>query len=40
MAVQDVIVAAAVYEKAVSKGLGQLIDFGGANIKVDQMSVA
>ncbi len=29
MALQDVIVAAAVYEKAVSSGLGQLIHFGG-----------
>jgi len=39
MALQDVIVAAAVYEKAVNKGLGQLIDFGG-NVKVDQTSAA
>jgi alanine dehydrogenase len=38
MALQDVIVAAAVYEKAVSNGLGQLIDFGGVNIKVDQIT--
>jgi alanine dehydrogenase len=28
MALQDVIVAAAVYEKAVAEGLGRLIDFG------------
>ena len=40
MALQDVIVAAAVYEKAVSNGLGQLIDFGGVNFKVDRMSAA
>ena len=40
MALQDVIVAAAVYEKAVSNGLGQLIDFGGMNIKIDHMSAA
>jgi ornithine cyclodeaminase/alanine dehydrogenase len=40
MALQDVIVAAAVYEKAVSNGLGQLIDFGGANVRVDEMSAA
>ena len=31
MALQDVIVAAAVYEKAVDTGLGQSIDFGGEN---------
>src|SRR2546423_3548177 len=31
MALQDVIVAAAVYEKAVGNGLGQSVDFGGAN---------
>src|SRR5262249_57877795 len=29
MALQDVIVAAAVYEKGLSKGLGKLIDFAG-----------
>ena len=40
MALQDVIVAAAVYEKATSNGLGQLIDFGSVNVKVDQMSAA
>ena len=40
MALQDVIVAAAVYEKAISNGLGQLIDFGGVNVKVDQVSAA
>jgi len=40
MALQDVIVAAAVYEKAVSNGLGQLIDFGGVNVRADQMSAA
>jgi len=40
MALQDVIVAAAVYEKAVGNGLGRLIDFGGVNVKVDQMSAA
>jgi alanine dehydrogenase len=40
MALQDVIVAAAVYEKATRNGLGQLIDFGGVNLKVDQMSAA
>jgi len=40
MALQDVIVAAAVYEKAVTNGLGQLIDFGGIKTKVDQMSAA
>ena len=40
MALQDVIVAAAVYEKATRSGLGQLIDFGGVNLKVDQMSAA
>jgi len=33
MALQDVIVAAAVYEKAVSNCLGQSVDFGGENIK-------
>src|SRR5256714_3547996 len=32
MALQDVIVAAAVYEKAVGNGLGQSVDFGGENI--------
>jgi len=32
MALQDVIVAAAVYEKAVGSGLGQSVDFGGENI--------
>jgi len=32
MALQDVIVAAAVYEKAVSNCLGQSVDFGGENI--------
>ena len=32
MALQDVIVAAAVYEKAVDNGLGQSVDFGGENI--------
>jgi alanine dehydrogenase len=37
MALQDVIVAAAVYEKATRNGLGKLIDFGGVNLKVDQM---
>ena len=40
MALQDVIVAAQVYEKAVSNGLGQLIDFGGLEVKLDQMSAA
>jgi len=40
MALQDVIVASAVYEKAVGNGLGQLIDFGGVNVNVDQMSAA
>jgi len=40
MALQDVIAAAAVYEKAVSSGLGQVIDFGGVDVKVDQMSAA
>jgi len=40
MALQDVIVAATVYEKALSNGLGQLIDFGGVNVKVDQVSAA
>jgi alanine dehydrogenase len=40
MALQDVIVAAAVYEKAVRNGLGELIDFGGVNVKVDQMGAA
>jgi alanine dehydrogenase len=38
MALQDVIVAAAVYEKAVRIGLGQLIDFGGKNVSVNQVS--
>ena len=38
MALQDVIVAAAVYEKAVRSGLGQLIDFGGKNVSVNQVS--
>jgi len=33
MALQDVIVAAAVYEKAVAEGLGRLIDFGNQNAK-------
>jgi ornithine cyclodeaminase/alanine dehydrogenase len=33
MALQDVIVAAAVYEKAVAEGLGRLIDFGSQNTK-------
>ena len=33
MALQDVIVAATVYEKAVAAGLGQMIDFGSANAK-------
>jgi alanine dehydrogenase len=32
MALQDVIVAAAVYEKAVGNGLGQSVDLGGENI--------
>ena len=40
MALQDVIVTAAVYEKAFSNGVGKLIDFGGANVKVDQASAA
>jgi ornithine cyclodeaminase/alanine dehydrogenase-like protein (mu-crystallin family) len=40
MALQDVIVAAAVYEKALSKGLGELIDFGGANVKVEHLITA
>ena len=40
MALQDVIVAAAVYEKAISVGLGQLIDFGGVNVKFDRVSAA
>ena len=40
IALQDVIVAAAVYEKAVDRGLGQLIDFGGVNVKVNQSSSA
>jgi ornithine cyclodeaminase/alanine dehydrogenase len=31
MALQDVIVAAAVYEKAVADSLGQVVDFGGIN---------
>jgi ornithine cyclodeaminase/alanine dehydrogenase len=33
MALQDVIVAAAVYEKALARGPGQLIDFGSQNAK-------
>jgi ornithine cyclodeaminase/alanine dehydrogenase-like protein (mu-crystallin family) len=33
MALQDVIVAAAVYEKAVAEGSGRLIDFGSQNTK-------
>ena len=33
MALQDVIVAAAVYEKAIVRGLGQTIDFGSQNEK-------
>ena len=37
MALQDVIVAAAVYEKAVKSGLGRLIDFGGVE-SVNQTS--
>jgi alanine dehydrogenase len=40
MALQDVIVAATVYEKALSNGLGQLIDFGGVNVKFDRVSAA
>jgi len=40
MALQDVIVAAEVYEKAIHNCLGQLIDFGGVNLEVDQMSTA
>lgn len=38
MALQDVIVAAAVYEKAVRNGLGQLIDFGSESVKAHQVS--
>ena len=33
MALQDVIVAAAVFEKAIAEGLGQMIDFGSENAK-------
>jgi ornithine cyclodeaminase/alanine dehydrogenase len=33
MALQDVIVAAAVYEKAITQSLGQTTDFGGAIAK-------
>jgi alanine dehydrogenase len=33
MALQDVIVAATVYEEAIAAGLGQMIDFGSANAK-------
>lgn len=39
MALQDVIVAAPVYEKAVTNRIGQLIDFGSENINVNQVSV-
>lgn len=38
MALQDVIVAAAVYEKAVTNQIGQLIDFGSENINVNQVT--
>ena len=38
MALQDVIVAAAVYEKAIANGLGQLVGFGGKNVSVNQVS--
>jgi alanine dehydrogenase len=34
MALQDVVVAAAVYEKATGEGLGQMIDFGSPHSKV------
>ncbi len=40
MALQDVIVAASVYERATRNGLGQLIDFGALNVNVDQVSAA
>ena len=40
MALQDVIVAAAVYEKAVSSRLGQAIDFVGVHVKVDQVGAS
>ena len=33
MALQDVIVAATIYEKAMAAGLGQMIDFGSSNAK-------
>lgn len=35
MALQDVIVAAAVYEKALDEGLGQTIDFGGESARAN-----
>jgi alanine dehydrogenase len=38
MALQDVIVAAAVYEKAITNRLGQLIDFGSENVNVNHVS--